>query len=63
MEIYREHKIRKSGKMFFKVQAPDGHYFGSRVVSVAAAKATIDATIENRPYTREEYKIVYPELF
>jgi hypothetical protein len=62
METYRGYQIRKSGKMFWKATL-DGHSnaLNQRFLSVEAVKAAINATVEHRVYTPEEYRTVYPK--
>jgi hypothetical protein len=57
--IYRNHKIRRSGQQFFRIISPAGHPLNHRVRTIEAAKAMIDATVEHRVYTPEEWQLVH----
>lgn len=58
---YKGFQIRKSGKRLFKVMENGKQKIFHRFSSVEGAVCGINASIEKRPYTKEEHRIVYGE--
>ncbi|MBA7604612.1 hypothetical protein ES703_11738 [subsurface metagenome] len=59
VEVYKGQKIRRSGKLFFRVYYADGKQ-SQRVLSLKAARVLIDS--RDRKMTPEEWKTVYQEI-
>ena len=57
---YRNWKIRKSGKQFYRVYNSRNSRYTPRVTTIKAGKALIDCLVEHRVMTPAEHKLIYP---